>query len=423
MSVVAIQADGLGKQYRIGRSRGGRTVREVLVEAAHAPLRRMTRWAGGESRNDPRIWALRDISFEVRAGEAVGIIGGNGAGKSTLLKILSRITNPTEGWAEIRGRVGSLMEVGTGFHSELTGRENVYMNGAILGMRKAEIERKFDEIVAFAEVEKFLDTPVKHYSSGMQVRLAFAVAAHLQPEILIVDEVLAVGDAEFQRKCLGKMRDVSRSGGRTVLFVSHNMNAIQRLCSRCILLEGGRLRLAGSTEEVIAHYLTHAAKTCSPEASIDLSHLPRTGTGAGRFIEARLTSLNLAAASLPYPDGPLEVEVVVAATEPQTIGSLAVTVYDQYSTKLVNADTIALGRSLRLRPGRNRFRLRIEQLHLNPGVYMVGLWLADPVGTVLDLVESAFPLEVVTLESRQLGASPDQDGVVTCPLTLLDWPD
>jgi lipopolysaccharide transport system ATP-binding protein len=423
MSVVAIQADGLGKQYRIGRSRGGPTAREVLVEAARAPLRRMTRWAGGESRNDPRIWALRDISFEVRAGEAVGIIGGNGAGKSTLLKILSRITNPTEGWAEIRGRVGSLMEVGTGFHSELTGRENVYMNGAILGMRKAEIKRKFDEIVAFAEVEKFLDTPVKHYSSGMQVRLAFAVAAHLQPEILIVDEVLAVGDAEFQRKCLGKMRDVSRSGGRTVLFVSHNMNAIQRLCSRCILLEGGRLRLAGSTEEVIAHYLTHATKTPSPEASIDLSHLPRTGTGAGRFIEARLTSLNLAAASLPYPDGPLEVEVVVAATEPQTIGSLAVTVYDQYSTKLVNADTIALGRSLRLRPGRNRFRLRIEQLHLNPGVYMVGLWLADPVGTVLDLVESAFPLEVVTLESRQLGASPDQDGVVTCPLTLLDWPD
>ena len=201
------------------------------------------------------IWALKDVSFEIKRGEVVGIIGRNGAGKSTLLKILSRITEPTEGQAAIYGRVGSLLEVGTGFHPELTGRENIYLNGAILGMRRAEIERKFDEIVVFSGVEKFIDTPVKHYSSGMYLRLAFAVAAHLEPEILLVDEVLAVGDAQFQKKCLGKMADVAQAG-RTVLFVSHNMGAIHHLCPRSILLEQGRIAMVGATAEVIRHYLS-----------------------------------------------------------------------------------------------------------------------------------------------------------------------
>src|SRR5919107_5611931 len=245
MSGIAIQVEELGKQYRVGHAHGPRTLREDLVDLARIPLRRAKR---GTS-EDGTVWALRDVSLEVQQGEVVGIIGGNGAGKSTLLKILSRIVAPTEGWARIEGRVGSLLEAGTGFHSELTGRENVYMSGAILGMRRAEITRKFDEIVAFAEIGPFLDTPVKRYSSGMQVRLAFAVAAHLEPEVLIVDEVLAVGAAEFQKKCLGRMRDVSQGDGRTVLFVSHNMAAIQNLCNKGIVLEKGKTGFGASIRE------------------------------------------------------------------------------------------------------------------------------------------------------------------------------
>ena len=239
MSAPAIRAEGLAKRFRLGKRQRYGVLRDSLTELARAPLRALTR-SGAGRREAETIWALRDVSFEVGHGEVVGIIGRNGAGKSTLLKVLSRITEPTAGRAEVHGRVGSLLEVGTGFHHELTGRENVYLNGAILGMRKAEIDRNFDEIVAFAELERFLDTPVKHYSSGMYMRLAFAVAAHLEPEILLVDEVLAVGDLAFQTKCLRKMQDVSVAG-RTVLFVSHNMGAIQRLCPRSLLLDDGRV--------------------------------------------------------------------------------------------------------------------------------------------------------------------------------------
>src|SRR5258707_5219817 len=229
-----IKVEGLSKQYRIGvRQESFATLRDAIAGAVRAPLNRLRR--NGHSANNT-IWALKDVGFEVAPGEALGIIGRNGAGKSTLLKLLSRITEPTTGEVELYGRVGSLLEVGTGFHPELTGRENIFLNGAVLGMRRAEIARKFDEIVAFAEVDEFLDTPVKHYSSGMYMRLAFAVAAHLEPEILVIDEVLAVGDAQFQKKCLGKMEDVSKNEGRTVLFVSHNMGAIKSLCTTSIIL-------------------------------------------------------------------------------------------------------------------------------------------------------------------------------------------
>lgn len=245
-----IKVEGLGKQYRVGsRLQQFATLRDSISAAVRKPLAALR--PNGHSET---FWALRDVDFEVAPGEVIGVIGRNGAGKSTLLKILSRITEPTTGRVELYGRVASLLEVGTGFHPELTGRENVFLNGAVLGMRKAEIDDKFDEIVAFAEIEKFIDTPVKHYSSGMYVRLAFAVAAHLEPEILIIDEVLAVGDAQFQKRCLGKMNEVARSG-RTVLFVSHNLRAVAQLCGHCIWIDGGHVMSRGLTNEVVVDYL------------------------------------------------------------------------------------------------------------------------------------------------------------------------
>ena len=251
---VAIRVENLSKRYLIGATRkGAETFRDALMSALSAPVRYFIRERSTIAKEE-ELWALDDVSFEVRKGEIIGIIGRNGAGKSTLLKILSRITEPTRGRIVIRGRVASLLEIGTGFHGELTGRENVYLNGAILGMTRAEIDRKFDEIVSFAEVKEFLETPVKHYSSGMYVRLAFAVAAHLEPDILLVDEVLAVGDVQFQNKCLGKMEDVAGLG-RTVLFVSHNLAAVQRLCSRAILLESHRIKHVGTVESAISQYL------------------------------------------------------------------------------------------------------------------------------------------------------------------------
>lgn len=275
MSDIVIRVDELGKRYRIGAQQESyRTLRETLVDAAGAPIRRLIGAFKGRTpgQSERIIWALKDVSFEVKQGEVVGFIGRNGAGKTTLFKVLSRITKPTEGSVDLWGRVGSLLEVGTGFHPELTGRENIYLNGAILGMRRAEIGGRFEEIVAFAETEKFLDTPVKHYSSGMYVRLAFAVAAHMEPEILIVDEVLAVGDAAFQRKCIELMSETARQG-RTVLVVSHNMASIQRLCSRAMLLESGKLVLDDQVASVVSKYLS---QTDSKMYAVDGDRLLRS---------------------------------------------------------------------------------------------------------------------------------------------------
>jgi homopolymeric O-antigen transport system ATP-binding protein len=257
MSDIAIRAEGLGKQYRIGERQKYKALRDTLTDAIAFPFRygRSFLIASEDEKNtNEMIWALKDVSFEIKQGEVVGVIGRNGAGKSTLLKILSRITEPTKGYVDLYGRVGSLLEVGTGFHPELTGRENVYLNGSIIGMTKREINRKFDEIVAFAEIEQFLDTPVKYYSTGMHMRLAFAVAAHLEPEILLVDEVLAVGDAVFQRKCLGKMGEVAKQG-RTVIFVSHNLGAIKALAQRCLIIDQGQLITSGTVDDCIGAYL------------------------------------------------------------------------------------------------------------------------------------------------------------------------
>ena len=290
---IVIKVQNLSKQYRIGSREGYKTFRETLVDAAKAPFQRLrsaltnisnttnqTNSTNGTSRTNQTnyIWALIDVSFEVKRGEVIGIIGRNGAGKSTLLKILSQITEPTEGRVELRGRVGSLLEVGTGFHPELTGHENVYLYGAILGMDRWEVTRKFDEIVAFAELQKFIDTPVKRYSSGMYMRLAFAVAAHLEPEILLVDEVLAVGDIAFQKKCLGKMRDVSKEG-RTVLFVSHNLEAVRKLCTQTMLLEQGRIESKGDTDQVLTQYLIRDESEVSAVVDLPLGSIDAPGRG------------------------------------------------------------------------------------------------------------------------------------------------
>jgi lipopolysaccharide transport system ATP-binding protein len=285
MSEAIISVENLSKCYKIGRQASGDGLRHVLEQAVRAPFAWLKPEARAQRAKTEDFWAVRDLSVEINRGEMVGIIGRNGAGKSTFLKLLSRITEPTSGSIKLRGRVASLLEVGTGFHPELTGRENIFLNGAILGMSRVEIKSKFDEIVAFAEIDKFLDTPVKRYSSGMYVRLAFAVAAHLEPEILIVDEVLAVGDAEFQKKCLGKMEDVSSKEGRTVILVSHQMPAIQNLCNRCILMDKGRLIMQGPTDEIVNSYMTKGAALASEGLE---EREDRTGRGA-----VRITSIDL----------------------------------------------------------------------------------------------------------------------------------
>src|ERR1700746_1224608 len=294
MSRTVIQVEGLGKRYRIGQPKRQNALSHAIGDVLRAPVRLLSGNLNVPSASSngkknvnggsPYLWALKDITFDVKEGEVVGLIGRNGAGKSTLLKILARVTRPTEGHAELHGRIGSLLEVGTGFHPELTGRENVFMSGAILGMRAEEIRRKFDEIVAFSEVERFLDTPLKHYSSGMQVRLAFAVAAHLEPEILFVDEVLAVGDIAFQKKCLGKMGDVAREG-RTIILVSHNMAAINALCSRCVILSAGGIEFDGPTDKATARYY---AESLNVDSGSDLSGRRREGSGKARFTALRV---------------------------------------------------------------------------------------------------------------------------------------
>jgi lipopolysaccharide transport system ATP-binding protein len=401
MSNIAIQVEDLSKLYRLGPREQYKTLRDSLSRVVTTTFQRFSHGSQRASTSftpNQQLWALKDVNFEIKYGEVVGIIGPNGAGKSTLLKILSRITKPSQGYARIRGRVGSLLEVGTGFHPELTGRENIYLNGAILGMRKVEIRRKFDEIVDFAEVERFIDTPVKHYSSGMYVRLAFAVAASLEPEILIIDEVLAVGDVAFQKKCLGRMGDVAQEG-RTVLFVSHNMDIIEKLCPRSFMFEQGQLVAQGESGAIIGDYLSRYSYRTQSNEPVDLSRAERTGSGEARFTTVQYSSLNQAIEFRPYPDGPLEFLLTIEANAPREVGSLAVFLCNQLGTKLVNADTVLHDQVIKLQKGTNRVSLKIEQLHLTPGIYRVGLWLADPISSrtnsAYDYIETAFEIEVV----------------------------
>jgi len=313
---TAIRVEGLGKQYALGVAQERyRTLRDAFSTAAVRTIRRARHPLVGAAKPRDFIWALQDVSLSVERGRAVGIIGHNGSGKSTLLKVLSRVTEPTAGRVEIRGRVGTLLEIGTGFHNELTGRENIFLSGAILGMRRTDIERRFDDIVDFSDVGRFIDTPVKRYSSGMYLRLGFAVAAHLEPHVLLVDEVLAVGDAAFQRKCVGRMNEVTGEG-RTVLFVSHDLDAVQRVCSECVLLDRGRVVTRGRTADVIQQYLAQVTGGARVLDRIDLTERPRSGTGEARFAAVRVLPVPGGVNGRTYPDGPLELELDIESMRP-----------------------------------------------------------------------------------------------------------
>ena len=363
----AIRVEALGKRYRIGQRPRYLALRDRLGGILRAPMRLLKRGSNGISHQPGEIWALRDVRFQVQPGEVVGVIGRNGAGKTTLLKILSRVTEPSAGWAEICGSVGSLLEVGTGFHPELTGRENIYLNGAILGMGRREIGRKFDEIVAFAEIADFLDTPLKHYSSGMQTRLAFAVAAHFEPEILLVDEVLAVGDLAFQKKCLGKIDEVARAG-RTIIFVSHQMNQIRHLCARAIWIDAGRLRMDGTAAEVVSSYESAMSRGDSGERQ------ETAESGAkSRFLKWQL-------ASPAETANPYQLDSLGEVTVRFDLRLIDALHRGHHGVALFSANReLIWGRAidgLRLAPGLHRISYPFPCLPLRPGPYFwqVSLW-------------------------------------------------
>ena len=416
MSVI-IKVNNLGKRYRVGRREGYRTFRESLIQTSAAPFRAAAALLNGKSKvanEEEQIWALQDVNFEVMPGEVMGLVGRNGAGKSTLLKILSRITEPTTGRVELYGRVGSLLEVGTGFHQELTGRENIFLSGAILGMRRGEIARKFDEIVGFAEVDKFVDTPVKRYSSGMYVRLAFAVAAHLEPEILLVDEVLAVGDAAFQKRCIGKLGDVARAG-RTVLFVSHNMASIEALCSSCLLIRSGCVEAKGKPSDIIARYLSSEYEDSAAARSL-VKHSGRRAGSTPTMSAIELLSRGEPAGVVKMGE-PLTVAVsyesqrairpVLGVTFKSSMGAPVFTVSDRFAQRLAFCE-----------PSANAtVSFTIDQLALMPGTYRLDLWLGDAGGD-FDVIFDAISFDVAPADLLGSGRLPPPDaGVVFCDAT------
>jgi lipopolysaccharide transport system ATP-binding protein len=425
MSDTVIKVENLSKLYRIGSHQNDyRTLRDTIAQSFETSfslfrnlssyiLHRPSAFSNRSSSilhhpsavENGTIWALKDVSFEIKRGEVVGIIGRNGAGKSTLLKILSRITEPTEGYAEIHGRVGSLLEVGTGFHPELTGRENIYLNGAILGMRKAEIEQKFDEIVAFAEVEKFIDTPVKHYSSGMYVRLAFAVAAHLEPEILLVDEVLSVGDLTFQKKCLGRMGDVAKRG-RTVIFVSHQMNQIRRLCDKCMLVDGGQLKNLGNTAEVVSAY-----EVAFSSAFTKALREPDDGHVPARFLRWEIVEPNHAQTNILSTTGPVELRFFLKVNKPIHKGVHGIALFNNDGQLVWGKDT----RDLSFECGVYEITYRLTALPLRPSTYFWRVSLFDNYG-LLDMWDC---LPELVLATEPLTHSRDEwAGILNIPCKL-----
>lgn len=402
MSVPAIRVERLSKRYQLGGRAPGyayRTLRESLMEALARPWRRAPK--GGDSQT---LWALNDISFDVAPGEVVGLVGRNGAGKSTLLKVLSRITEPTSGRARIRGRVASLLEVGVGFHLELTGRENIFLAGSILGMQRREIAQKFDEMVQFAEVEKFLDTPVKRYSSGMYLRLAFAVAAHLEPEILVVDEVLAVGDHAFQTKCVRKMQGIGQSG-RTVLFVSHNMAAVKGLCTRALWLEGGKVRADGPSGDIVQEYISTAEAN---EAVVDLrAHSGRWNGMTPLLREARIYDLEGRPTTTVPAGGGLRIEVDLEIPEEVNSVNVHIGLEDALGDRLATLSSFVQVGGFTHGSGRQTVVCEIPSLPFVPGGYSVTIWM-DRIRQYLDLVDKALQLTVVDGDYFGSGRLPDK---------------
>jgi len=401
MSDFAIKVEGLGKKYLLQHQAVGRryvALRDVLADKAKS-LFGNRKSEIGNRKSVEEFWALKDVSFEIKQGEAVGIIGRNGAGKSTLLKLLSRITEPTTGRIRMRGRVASLLEVGTGFHPELTGRENIFLNGAILGMRREEIKKKFDEIVDFAEVEKFLDTPVKHYSSGMYMRLAFAVAAHLEPEILIVDEVLAVGDAQFQKKCLGKMQDVSQKDGRTVLFVSHNMSAIGELTQRCVYLEAGKIKAAGVTPAMVQQYLSFAVGQGGIFQS-QSTQSPRVDR-----VEIKTSRAN----QVQISGEPMEIHFTIEHGGPRKAMCFSFQLINQFGAPAAHCWIYDQDQPMCREDSRTVLKCRIPKLHLNVGIFYLRTYLSEPPGGHhFETLEVPLSFEVSIVDQHTLfGWRPD----------------
>jgi lipopolysaccharide transport system ATP-binding protein len=386
MSNIAIRAQALSKQYRLGEVRREDALRNILGAYARAP------WKLLKSEKKEQFWALKDVDFEVKRGDALGVIGRNGAGKTTLFKILSRITRPTSGWAEIYGRVGSLLEVGTGFHPELSGRDNIYLNGAILGMGKEEIRRKFDEIVAFAEIEKFLDTQVKHYSTGMYVRLAFAVAAHLDPEILLVDEVLAVGDVQFQRKCLGKMKEVG-SGGRTVLFVSHNLNAVASLCRSAMVIANGRVVHYSSEVQKALHL--YSAGSARAHTSDLASHPGRITRGPGVYRAVSIDSDENGPSHLVLPGSNIRIRLCVEAYKTILGPKLTIGFTSARGERIFAIGTHIGGTEIHSIEGTATIDVRFRLPNLVPGAYSLDIGCYDRTHTPLDEIYGAAVIEVL----------------------------
>jgi lipopolysaccharide transport system ATP-binding protein len=397
----------VSKRYRLGKRETHNQLREKIVNTVGGSLRalraRMDRTTRRIEDSEGELWALRDVSFDVAPGEVLGIIGRNGGGKSTLMKILARITEPTTGKIELYGRVGSLLEVGTGFHPELTGRENIFLNGAILGMKRTEIAGRFDEIVDFSGIELFIDTPVKRYSSGMYVRLAFAVAAHLEPEILLIDEVLAVGDSEFQRKCLGKMGDVARAG-RTVLFISHDMSAVQSLCEKCMLLKSGKIVASGPSNEVIGGYIASMMRTDSGTASL-VNHPGRRTGWVRSMTSVKLSSVSAQPVAVVAMGAPLSVNVCFECPEPIS-PVLGIVIKNARGVPIIGFNNKYIGGyrfDQRVRCG--TVSCHIDSVPLVPGSYFVDLWLNDGHDDI-DVVFDGISFEVLAADVFRTGHLP-----------------
>lgn len=402
MHEIAITAENIGKRYYINPyHHRAQTLGKVLIDSLVSPFNFIHK-PGKASDKTETLWALRNVSFSVNRGEVLGVLGQNGAGKSTLLRILSRITLPTEGTATIFGRVGSLLQIGTGFNSELTGRENIYLNGTILGMKKQEVDAKFDEIVDFSGVERFIDTPIKRYSSGMIVRLGFSVAISLDPDILLVDEVLSVGDAEFRKKSMEKVLGLVNEGC-SVLFVSHDLFMIQRLCKRAMLLEKGQIVENTDTDVMIENYLSKITSILSPGEWMDLSTADHQGTGEAHFTRITYHGDQIENYTEAHPDGPVQFLLEIESNKERYISGIALSLFDLSGFRLINAGKIE---ELPLKRGRNCVSILINHLHLQPGTYLVALWMVGPAEVLQDQIQSAVYINVVT---NKESAVPDLD--------------